>query len=317
MGFNGKNLTAQICQLLMEITEQENPRISHPVLVSEIGQDIAKFLIDQNYLIPGRNLDTYWLGGDEDIDVEWNEELQSFAYLSCGKFIAVKEDHLKTFNINFTKLNSFLAQEFDVFESSKIKENQYLNGFLFFIGQTKIDKRNLALFFARRLNDNQVLRKVEEFFIQESITPLPKLILTSSNQYCPSSLKNIATIISIPKLLTRANNQALFNIDYIAHIIFGMNNQEARPHIYCTKDGGTLFIGDKSWNIKGDKQRQIIKIMCDHYLSNPQEKIRWNNVLSIADLDSSNSRYRDVFKDSAVKEAICHGNGFVWFKNFQ
>ena len=165
MGFNGKNLTPQICKLLMEIVEQKNPNISHSVLFSEFGKDVAKFLIDQNYLTQGESLESYWLGSeDKDVYVEWNEKLKSFAYVSSsGKFVAVKEDDLKTYDANFEKIVSFLAKEFDVLESSKTKQNQHLEGLLFFVGEARISKKKVAVFFARRLNDNEVLKKVEEF----------------------------------------------------------------------------------------------------------------------------------------------------------
>ncbi len=314
MGFNGKNLTPQICKLLMEIVEQKNPNISHSVLFSELGKDTAKFLIDQNYLTKGRSLESYWISSeDKDVYVEWNEKLQSFAYVSSsGKFVPVKEDELKTYDANFEKIVSFLAKEFDVLESSKPVQNQYLDGFLFFVGDARINKKKVAIFFARRLNDNQILKAVEEFFIKESTSSLPKLILTSSNHHCPESLKTKAKIISVPKLLGMANSKALFNMDYVANIIFGIGNETAKSYVYCTEDGSTLFVGDKSWNIKGDKQRQIIRIMCEHYLENPHKKVRWQDLLNDADIETD-SRFKDFFKYSAVLEAISHQKGFVWF----
>lgn len=313
MGFNGKNLTPQICKLLMEIVEQKNPNISYSVLFSEFGKDVAKFLIDQNYLTQGESLESYWLSSeDKDVYVEWNEKLKSFAYVSSsGKFVAVKEDDLKTFDANFEKIVSFLAKEFDVLESSKTKQNQHLEGLLFFVGEAWINKKKVAIFFARRLNDNEVLKKVEEFFIKPT-SSLPKLILTSSNYLSPESLKNKSKIISIPKLLGLPNSKALLNMDYISNVIFGSCKDEAKPDVYCTQDASTLFIGDKSWSIKGDKQRQIIKLMCDHYLENPDKKIRWQELLDDADIETS-SRFRDFFKYSAVAEAINHQSGFVWF----
>lgn len=314
MGFNGKNLTPQICKLLMEIVEQKNPNISHSVLFSEFGKDVAKFLVDQNYLTQGESLESYWLGSeDKDVYVEWNEKLKSFAYLSpAGKFVAVKEDDLKTYDANFEKIVSFLAKEFDVSESSKTKQNQHLEGLLFFVGEARINKKKVAVFFARRLNDNEVLKKVEEFFIKPT-SSLPKLILTSSNHLSPESLKNKSKIISIPKLLGLGNSKDLFNMDYIANVIFGIGSDEAKPDVYCTEDASTLFIGDKSWSIKGDKQRQIIKLMCDHYLENPEKKIRWQELLDDADIETS-SRSRDFFKGSSVAETINHKDGFIWFK---
>ncbi len=314
MGFNGKNLTPKICKLLMEIVEQKNPNISHSVLFSEFGKDVAKFLIDQNYLTQGESLESYWLGSeDKDVYVEWNEKLKSYAYVSfSGKFVAVKEDDLKTYDANFEKIVSFLAKEFDVSESSKTKQNQHLEGLLFFVGEARINKKKVAIFFARRLNDNEVLKKVEEFFIKPT-SSLTKLVLTSSNHFSPESLKNKSKIISIPKLLGLSNSKALFNMDYIANVIFGIGSDEAKPYVYCTEDASTLFIGDKSWSIKGDKQRQIIKLMCEHYLENPEKKVRWQELLNEADIETS-SRPRDFFKGSAVKETINHQNGFVWFK---
>ena len=234
MGFNGKNLTPQICKLLMEIVEQKNPNISHSVLFSEFGKDVANFLIDQNYLTQGESLDSYWLGSeDKDVYVEWNEKLKSFAYVSSsGKFVAVKEDDLKTYDANFEKIVSFLAKEFDVSESSKTKQNQHLEGLLFFVGEARINKKKVAVFFARRLNDNEVLKKVEEFFIKPT-SSLTKLILTSSNHLSPESLKNKSKIISIPKLLGLANNKALFNMDYVANVIFGIHKTSLQTHTSC------------------------------------------------------------------------------------
>ncbi|MBU6339294.1 MAG: hypothetical protein KGQ36_04890 [Rickettsiales bacterium] len=297
----------------MEIVEQKNPNISHSVLFSEFGKDVAKFLIDQNYLTQGEALKSYWLGSeDKDVEVEWNDNLKSSAYLSsAGKFVAVKEDDLKTYDANFEKIVSFLAKEFDVLESSKTKQNEHLEGLLFFVGEARISKKKIAIFFARRLNDNEVLKKIEEFFIKPT-SSLPKLILTSSNHLSPESLKNKSKIISIPKLLGLANSKALFNMDYIANVIFGSFRDEAKPDVYCTEDASVLFVGDKSWSIKGDKQRQIIKLMCDHYLENPDKKIRWKELLDDADIETT-SRFRDFFKGSAVAEAISHQNGFVWF----
>jgi len=314
MGFNGKNLTPQICKLLMEIVEQKNPNISHSVLFSEFGKDVAKFLIDQNYLTQGESLESYWLGSeDKDVYVEWNEKLKSFAYLSlAGKFVAIDDDELKTYDANFEKIVSFLAKEFDVSESSRTKQNQHLEGLLFFVGEARINKKKVAVFFARRLNDNEALKKVEEFFIKPT-SSLTKLVLTSSNHLSPESLKNKSKIISIPKLLGLSNSKALFNMDYVSNVIFGIGSDEAKPDVYCTEDASTLFVGDKSWGIKGDKQRQIIKLMCNHYLENPEKKIRWQKLLDDADIETS-SRSKDFFKGSAVAEAINHKDGFVWFK---
>jgi hypothetical protein len=102
-------------------------------------------------------------------------------------------------------------------------------------------------------------------------------------------------------------------MDYITNVIFGIGSDEAKPDVYCTEDASTLFVGDKSWSIKGDKQRQIIKLMRDHYLENPEKKIRWQKLLDDADIETS-SRSKDFFKGSAVAEAINHKDGFVWFK---
>lgn len=308
-------LSPRICNLLMEIVEQKNPNISHSVLTSEFGDEATKFLLKENYLTSGHNLESYWLSSeDKDVDVEWNEKLKSFAYLSSsGKYMPVKEDDLKTYDADFDQIINFLAKEFDVLESSKTTQNKHLEGILYFVGNAYVQKKKIAIFFARRLNDNSVLKKVEEFFLRGSTSSLSKLILTSSNSHCPESLKTKAKIISIPKLLELANSKALFNIDYIANVVFGGSENEPKPYVYCNEDGSSLYIGNKSWTVNGDKQRQIIKIMCDFYAENPGEKIRWNSVLDQADIETT-SRFRDIFKKSAVEEAMDYQKGFVWFQ---
>jgi len=310
-----EDISAQTCKLLMEIVEQRNPNISHSVLFSEFD-DTANFLLKENYLINGRNLETYWLATeDKDVEVMWNEKMQSFTYLSrTGKFIPVKNKELETYDIDIAKIIDWFAKEFDVFQSSRNKQSEYLNGFLYFVGDAQIQKKKIAIFFARRINDSTIFNQIEEFFIKESPTSLPKLILTSSNHLCPESLKTKAKIISVSKLLNRTNNKVIFNMDYMANVLFSNSGNEAKPYAHCTEDGGVLFVGDKSWNIKGQSQRQVIQVMCDLYEKNPDSKMRWNNILSLANLDDSSSRYRDLFKNSAAKESIANANGFVWFK---
>lgn len=319
MGNTGKNITKitpQICNLLMEIVDQKNRDISHSVLISEFGDQVANFLLKEGYLSRGHNVETYWLGSeDKDVSVEWNEKLKSFAYLSSsGKFITVKDEDLKTYEADIDKIVNFLAKEFDVLESSRTKQNQHIEELLYFVGNAQIRKKKVAIFFARQLNNNSAFKKVEEFFIKESTSTLPKLILTSSNPHCPESLKTGAKIISIPKLLKLANSKALFNIDYIGNVLSGAGEEAVKPDVYCSEDGGTLFVGDENWSIKGDKQRQIVKTMCNNHIQNPGAKMRWNAILDESDIETS-SRFRDLFKNSSVKEAISYDNGFVWFKS--
>ena len=315
MGITGKTITKitpHIFKLLMEIVEQKDPNISHSSLMSEAGRDVANFLLKENYLTKGCDSNSFWLG-DEDVNVEWNEELQSYVYLSCsGKFIAVNEEELKTYDIDIDKIVNFLAKEFDVLESSKTNENKHLKGILYFAGNAHVQKKKISIFFARRLNDRATFKKIEEFFIKP-ITSFPTLILTSSNHLCPEVLKSGTKIISITNLLGLANGKDLFNFDYVANVIFGCGSNEVRPYIYCSEDGSILHVGNKNWNVGGDKQRQVIKIMCDNYLKNPDQKMRWNSIINEADMETQ-SRFQDMFKNSAVKEAIDHDKGLVWFK---
>lgn len=310
-------ISAQIFQLLMEAADQQNPSISHSVLSSELGEECVKFLLKESYLERGRDLETYWLSGeDADVEIEWIEKLQSFVYLSRrGKLVPIKDEELKTYDVNFGRISDFIAKELDVFPSSRNKQSEYLEGLLHFVGEAQIQKRRVAVFFARRVTHHIALNQIEEFFIKESPTSLPKLILTSSNYLSPESLRTSkAKIISIPKLLKSAKEKSILNMDYIGNVLFANAGDELKAHVRCTEDGSTLFVGDKSWIIKGDKQRQIIKVMCDLYAENPDGEMRWNIVLSMAELDESTSRFKDFFKDSAIKEAIAHAKGFVWFK---
>lgn len=321
MGLDGKNIknpvtkiSVQILKLLMGVVEQHDPSIAHRVLLSELGDEEAKFLLKENFLTKGQNLEHYW-DGDDDKYVEWYDHLNSFAYLSLSGLIEVTEDDLKTYDANFSRFTDFLVTELDVLPSSKVKANEYIEGLLYFVGNIQIGRKKLAVFFARRLGDHNVFKKIEEFFVKQSPIRLPKLILTSSTHFYPESLReNKAAIISIPKLLDlSANNKTLFNIDYINGVVFG-GEIDSKPYVHCLEDGSILFVGDKHWDIKGQNQRQVIKAMCELYLENPDSKMRWNAILSIADLDETSSRFVDLFKKSSVKDVIEHGNGFVWFK---
>ena len=307
-------INTQILKLLIATAEQAEPNITYSVLKSELGKEIADSLIQNDFLTKGRDLESYYLPSqDKDVYVDWDEEMESFVYLSdLGKFLPVPEDELKTFDINFTKLTDFIADQFDVSKSGRKSPNNYLDDLLFFIGEENIQKKKYTIFFARRLNNQIDFKKIDEFFLSQSPSTFPKLILTSSNEYCPSKLTQKSKIISIPKLLTFSKDK-LFNMEYISNVLIRGADDEYKPYIRCTEDAGTLFVGDNIYEIGGDKQRQIIKIMCDSYLDEPKAKVRWRYILDEANMEED-SKFRDIFKKSKVAEALDAKDGFVWFK---
>ena len=320
MGLDGKNIMAvtnisvQICKLLMGIIEQYEANIANRVLLSELGDEGAKFLLKENFLTKGRDLEHYW-NGDDDKNVEWYDHLNSFAYLSLSGLVEVSKDDLKTYDVNFSKIVEFLADEFDVSRSSRTKNNEHIESLLYFVGDARLsNKKMISVYFARRLSDPEVFKKVDEFFLKQSTTKLKKLILTSSPNIYPEITKTGASIVSISKLLEMANGKKLFNLDYIANVVFNKNNEDPKPYIHCTEDGSLLFIGEESWNVGGSKKRQIIKLMCDHYAADSKKKLKWDELLIEADIDeSTTSRFRDMFKDSKIKELIANKDGYVWF----
>ena len=307
-------IDSQTFRLLIDIVEQADPNITHSHLKSNLGTKITNNLIQNNYFSKGRDLETYYLPGqDREVYVEWNNDENSYFYLSdFGKLLPVEEEEVKTYDINFTKLTEFIANQFDISKNSRKNSNGYVDYNLFFLGEEHIKKKKYAIFFARRLNDQINFKKIDEFFAKESPTKFPKLILTSSNEHCPTQLSKKAKIISIPKLLTFSQGK-LFNIDYISNILISGADDEFKPYVRCNEDASTLFIGDDSFDIKGDKQRQILKVMCDFYAEDSDSKMRWNTILNSADIETE-SRFSDIFKRSAVKEKIGAKDGFVWFK---
>lgn len=307
-------INSQIFKLLIATAEQAEPNIAYSVLKSGLGKEITNSLIQDDFLTKGRDLESYYLPSqDKDVYVDWDEEMESFVYLSdLGKFLPVPEDELKTFDINFSKLTDFIADQFDVSKSSRKNPNNYLDDLLFFLGEENIQKKKYAIFFARRLNNQIDFKKIDEFFLRRSATTFPKLILTSSNEHCASKLTQKSKIISIPKLLTFSKDK-FFNMEYISNVLIRGADDEYKPYIRCTEDAGTLFVGDNIYEIGGDKQRQIIKIMCDSYIDEPQAKVRWRYILDEANMEED-SKFRDIFKKSKVAEALDAKDGFVWFK---
>jgi len=235
-------IDSQIFKLLIDIVEQADPNITYSHLKSNLGKEIADNLIQNNFLTKGRDLETYYLPSqDKEAYIEWSDDENSFVYLSdYGKFLPVPEDELKTFDINFAKLTDFIADQFDVSQSSRKNANNYLDDLLFFIGEENIEKKKYTIFFARRLNNQIDFKKIDEFFLKESPTKFSKLILTSSNEHCLTKLSDGGKIISIPKLLTFSKG-ILFNMDYISNVLSKGADDEYKPHIHCLEGGAVLF----------------------------------------------------------------------------
>ena len=165
-------INTQILKLLIATAEQAEPNITYSVLKSELGKEIADSLIQNDFLTKGRDLESYYLPSqDKDVYVDWDEEMESFVYLSdLGRFLPVPEDELKTFDINFAKLTDFIADQFDISKSSRRNTNSYIDNHLFFIGEGHIKEKKYAIFFARRLNDQINFKNIDEFFLKESPT---------------------------------------------------------------------------------------------------------------------------------------------------
>ena len=297
----------------MNMLENMEPNVTHRQLFSTFSYAADDFT-KAGFLEKGHDLEMYCPDGyTEYVNIFWSDKLNSFAYLGDNhRFIAIDPKHLKTYNLNINAVIDFLRTELDILPSTK--STSHLQGFLHYLGNTFIEKRKIAIFFARRVSDQAMLNQIEDFFTQ-SPTNLPKLILTSSRPPTPRSLITKVKIISIHDLLEHSSSQKLFNMTYIANILFRSSNQEYKPYIHCTEDGGTLTVGNEQFKIKGDKQRQIIKIMCNSYQFDPDKPIRWNSLLDEADMNT-NSRVRDFFKDSPIlKKVINYGDGFIWFED--
>lgn len=322
MEFDGKNIgevtkiSVYICKLLMGASEYD-ANLTHTFLVSELGNEGIKFLLKEKFLTKGEDLDHYW-DGDDNKDVDWHDHLNSFAYLSLSGLVKVSGDDLKSYDINFSRIADFFADEFGVAASSRTKNNEHLEGILYFVGDARLSNNKMvSVYFVRRLSHPEIFKKVDEFFLKQSTSRLKKLILTSSYNIYPDSTKSGARIVSVSKLLDLAcSNKTLFNLDYLTNIVFNKDRDlDSKPYAHCTEDGSLLFVGEESWKVKGSKQRQVVRVMCDNYAKNPDKKLKWDALLIEADIDENTSpRFRDLFKDSAVKEAIVYDDGFVWFK---
>ena len=103
------------------------------------------------------------------------------AQKNCPIVFKVNEDDLKTYDANFSRIVEFLANEFDVTASSRVKSNEHVEKLLYFVGDTRLNnKKTISVYFARRLSDPEIFKKIDEFFLKQSTSRLKKLILTSS-----------------------------------------------------------------------------------------------------------------------------------------
>jgi len=133
---------------------------------------------------------------------------------------------VETYDIKISAVINLLRTQLDILPSTK--PSSHLNDFLHYIGNCLIEKRKVAIFFARQVSYHDILNQIEEFFIK-SPTNLPKLILTSSRPPLPKSLISKVKIISIHELLEHTSLQELFNMTYIANTLFRNNDQQYKP----------------------------------------------------------------------------------------
>ena len=94
------------------------------------------------------------------------------------KKLELKRKELDLMAAEGTDIDS-LVIDIDVTASSRVKNNEHVEKLLYFVGNAHLNnKKMISVYFARRLSDPEIFKKIDEFFLKSSTTRLKKLILT-------------------------------------------------------------------------------------------------------------------------------------------
>lgn len=238
------------------------------------------------------------LGSDQEKDVEWNDDVGGYAYFSLRGWVKIDANLLRRYKLNAQWVVDQILQAL----SWPQKAEPLLDGMLWNCGQSYIGKKRVSLFVGRRVAHPEVFSD-----IQKKLTPRCKsganVLLTTSQHIEPHMSIPGATIVPLFDVFNRQRKNFALDADLISSILFDQRPGESNKAVLCKANGGKLIINGRSFEFRGDKQRQVVRYLCNKY-DVDELPVRIQEMFS--DLEfSDNTRMQDLFKKHPDwKEAI-------------
>jgi hypothetical protein len=295
-------------RFLCDVLDQHSPCVTHDTLFGTY-RHLSEGLTGQGWLKPASPLQHYLPPGADEACRVLTRNGQNVYLADYGSFVAVPPNALNRYQPDREPFVAWFREQLGIAKASRLLS--YANDLLHYLGDCFLDRRKVSIFLVRRSTDYHVLEACEAAFLQ-SPTKHTKLVLSTSAAMPATRLRCKSPVISVRDVIDHSPLEGTLNHDYLAHVVFGGLPDKPRPFVDCSDDGGILIIGEKSWDIIGDKARQIIKAMVNRWQQN-QPKNRWKSIIQDAGLEDPVSPPKNFFNATFKKEVIGYDKGFVWF----
>ena len=319
--FDAKGLLSQAAvDLLVVIAETPGLAISGAAL-SGFHADAGAELIAAGALqLDGFEPVTASLADHDDavVSVNWSGETGRHGYFSSAVgMVPVEDDVLRRFRLEMVWFLGWIAGQLGF--GANARQVDLVPDRLWDLGETwlgerKSARRKTAIYFARRLNEPELIARVQEALRSRAGRPSGAILTTTQEPSLAKMLSvNGCTILPI-KACARAG-MANFSIDtaVIYTAVHGPKSAHADSPIRVDGEFRVVRVGQREFHFRGDKQRQVIGFLHQ----------KWNEgigpvstALMFTELEfPTATRLRDLFKGhDDWKELIGYQEGSCWLR---
>jgi hypothetical protein len=198
---------------------------------------------------------------DRERTVEWNDDLNGYAYFSARGWIKIEASRLKRYRLNSSWL---IACVLDALSWPQ-QATSLLDDVLWDCGQSYMGKRRVTVFVGRRVAHPDVFTDVARKLAPRGHSGSSVLLATSPQIPHHMKIPGV-TIMPFVEALDRRKQQLALDVDMIVNTVFGVAPEEENAPVSCKANGHVLVLGgDRKYEFDGDKQASVIKYLCDKF----------------------------------------------------
>ena len=242
--------------------------------------------------------------GEREVDLEWRDDLDSYAYFTVRGWKRVPSAHLARYQLRFAWLPEILNSSLTISNPP----TELIPSLCWDLGLITLRKRRVRLYFARQVETSTAAitdtlrgRQGNQAAVLLSTEPVDK------------AMPGIACL-SVSDVLDTSSPSIALNLDMLANAAFGQLPDTPKQALMCLEDGHLLILNGWEFRFRGDKHAAAVKFLADAYYEG-EPSVRVATLLEAIGASITMKKLSQLFKGYPNwKEAIGTGDGRCWLK---
>lgn len=244
------------------------------------------------------------IDGEREVDLEWRDDLDSYAYFTVRGWRRVPSARLARYQLRFAWLPEILNSSLDLSNPP----TELIPSLCWDLGLITLRKRRVRLYFARQVEVNTAA--ITDTLRRRQGTQAAVLL---SAEPVGKAMPGIACLL-VSDVLDTSSPCVVVNLDMLANAAFGQLPDTPKQALMCLEDGHLLIVNGREFRFRGDKHAAAAKFLVDAYHAG-ESSVRVATLLEGIGASLTMKKLPQLFKGHPDwEEAIGTGNGRCWLK---